>query len=261
MNRKLFAIPFGDNLFNVAAYVRESGPDLLFFLHGLGCSKISFHHIWLRPEFDRYSLLALDLVGFGESDKPDDFSYSMEDQAIICAELLKRFPANRIHTVAHSMGGAIALLLPQEILNRTQHMISVEGNLVSEDCSLASRKIVDVTPAIFEAAILPKLKAVLNGLGYGYADIDAASPVALYRSAESLVHHSDSGLLLTAFQQLACHKAYIYGDDNAEHPTVAQVQDIPKIRVAQSGHFVMNDNPGAFYGALQAFLSGSKPAL
>jgi len=53
----------------IVANVRDNGNNVIFMIHGLGCSKDSFHHFWHRTDFDDYSILALDLAGFGESSK------------------------------------------------------------------------------------------------------------------------------------------------------------------------------------------------
>ena len=257
MKPRHFSVSIDGQSLELVASVRDAGTDLLFFLHGLGCSTDSFHHFWNRIDFDGYSVLAPDLVGFGKSTKSQSFSYTMEAQARICAEILTEFSDKNLHIVAHSMGGAVALLLPDEILNRTKTFANVEGNLIGADCGIASRKIISVPPAMFESDILPELRDKFNSLGEGYAAIDSTSADALYRSAQSLVAWSDSNKLLEVFLALTCRKAYFYGDENAEQPTVASVGEVPKVKVKRSGHFPMNNNPEDFYDKLYKFVTAS----
>ena len=66
-----------------------------------------------------------------------------------------------------------------------------------------------------------------------------------------------SNKLLEVFLELPYRKAYFFGDENAEHPTVTAVGDIPKVKIRQSGHFPMIDNPKEFYGELLKFISGA----
>ena len=68
----------------------------------------------------------------------------MEAQARVCAEILKEFSDRNLHIVAHSMGGAVALLLPDDILNDTKTFANIEGKLVGADCGVASRRIISV---------------------------------------------------------------------------------------------------------------------
>ena len=242
----------------IVANVRDNGENLIFLVHGLGCSKDSFHHFWNRTDFDDYSVLALDLAGFGESSKSNKFSYTMEAQARICTEILTKFSDKNLHIVAHSMGGAVALLLPDEILNGTKTFTNVEGNLIGADCGIISRKIISVPPEVFESDFFPELRDKFNSFGERYTAIDSTSADALYKSAESLVAWSDSNKLLEIFLALPCRKAYFFGDENTDLPTVTRVGDVQKVKIKQSGHFPMNDNPQDFYGELYEFLKGGR---
>jgi len=254
---KSFDLIIDGESIELVANVRDAGKDLLFFVHGLGCSKDSFHHFWYQTDFKDYSVFSPDLIGFGESTKPESFSYTMEAQARICAEILKKFSDKNLHIVAHSMGSAVALLLPDEILSGAKTFANVEGNLIGADCGIVSRKIISVPPVVFKSDILPELRETFNRHGKKYAAIDSTSANALYRSAESLVAWSDSNKLLEVFFALTCRKAYFYGEENAEHPTVAGVRDVPKFKVKRSGHFPMNDNPEDFYDKLYRFVTAS----
>ncbi len=242
----------------VAANVRKAGPNLIFLVHGLGCSKDTFHHFWSRTDFDDYSILALDLAGFGESSKLKKISYTMEVQAQICTEILTKFSYKNLHIVAHSMGVAVALLLTDEILNSTKTFTNVEGNLIGTDCGIISRKIISVPPAVFESDIFPELRDKFNSFGERHAAIDLTSADALYKSAKSLVAWSDSNKLLEIFLELPCRKAYFFGDKNIDLPTVTRAGDVQKVKIMQSGHFPMNDNPKDFYGELNKFINEDK---
>lgn len=242
-----FRMEVNGDAHTITADMREAGEDMLVFIHGLGCSKISFHHFWHYARFKSFSALAPDLIGFGGSDKPKGFLYAMEAQAQLCADILATSSQKRLHIVAHSMGGAIALLLPDVIFNRVCTFVNVEGNLIDADCDIVSRKIASTPMYRFNTELLPKMKKAFNQLGDGYADIDVCSPEALYQSAQSLVDWSDSGKLLQRFRELGCRKAYFYGDKNEGHPTLSHLTDIEQIKITGSGHFPMNDNPDEFY--------------
>ncbi|MGA1826047.1 MAG: alpha/beta fold hydrolase [bacterium] len=257
MKRRKFSIFTEGQSIELDTYTRDAGKELLFFLHGLGCSKDSFHHVWNRPDFDRFSILAPDLVGFGDSTKPESFSYTMEAQARVCAEILAEFSDKNLHIIAHSMGGAVALLLPDQVLSCAKSFVNVEGNLIDADCGILSRKIISVSPAIFKSYLFPELCEEFGHLREKYAAMHSTSADVLYRSAESLIAWSDSNMLLTVFLALPCRKAYFYGDENAAHPTIASIGDVPKVKIKRSGHFSMNDNPEDFYDELYTFLTAS----
>ena len=86
---------------------RERSPIVL--LHCYTCS-IAW---WQRmiPLLDRdHRVLALDLRGFGGSEKPGS-GYSMEDQATFVAEALKRLGVHGATVVGQSLGGTVATAL------------------------------------------------------------------------------------------------------------------------------------------------------
>jgi alpha-beta hydrolase superfamily lysophospholipase len=60
---------------------REGAPVLLL-IHGFPTASWDWQHVW--PDLlKRYRLLTLDMIGFGYSDKPRDYTYSIIDQADI----------------------------------------------------------------------------------------------------------------------------------------------------------------------------------
>ena len=248
MKLQTFRVSLSKDYDIAAAYAKGSG-DLLFCIHGLGCNHAVYRHIEAQPVLQSCSFLVPDLYGSGSSGRSDQFSYSMEDQAEICAGLLREFTYERLHLVAHSMGGAIALLLPPHVLDSAQSFANVEGNLIAEDC-FASREVAEIPFGQFEAEMVPKLHLKYDE----YVSFDLSSPLAYHRSARSLVEWSDSGKLLRKFLDLRCRKSYFYGDKNRDHPTVSATRSVPQVLIERSGHFMMEDNPTDFYSELAKFI-------
>ena len=257
MENRIFSINHGGNKYEVATTIRKQTGEMLLLIHGLGCSKASFRDIWFREEFSEYSIVALDLLGFGDSSKSDKFSYKMEDHAAVCAQVAKEIPSEKIHIVAHSMGGAVGLLLPASLLGAALTFSNLEGNLTSEQCGVVSRKTISVPLHEFEEDVLPDLKDLSKNLGKGRFFLDSALPAGFYKSAESLVHWSDSGKLISRFKNLSCRKSYFYGEKNSGMVVLDRLNFVEKVMVGSSGHFMMNDNPDEFYPRLKKFLSAT----
>jgi pimeloyl-ACP methyl ester carboxylesterase len=84
-----------------------SGPPLLL-LHGLGESTFTWRDV--RPALaTRYRVIALDLKGFGKSDKPDDGGYGADDQALLVERFIATLGLEKVSIVGHSFGGTVAL--------------------------------------------------------------------------------------------------------------------------------------------------------
>jgi pimeloyl-ACP methyl ester carboxylesterase len=84
------------------------GPDVLLCLHGLGGTKASFLPT-LAALADRYRVVAMDLPGFGESDKPIAAPYDSEWFARSAFDVLDALEVDRAHVAGNSMGGRIAI--------------------------------------------------------------------------------------------------------------------------------------------------------
>ena len=93
----------------VSLYYEEhgSGPPLLL-LHGLGESVFTWTDV-LPALAARHRVIALDLKGFGRSDKPDDGAYAAEDQAALVARFLIERDMEGVTVIGHSFGGTVAL--------------------------------------------------------------------------------------------------------------------------------------------------------
>lgn len=104
------------------AYVelnRTGNQGTLVFIHGLG----SYLKFWWF-QLDAYAaqgwhVVALDLPGYGKSDKPASFPYTMEAMADAARELMRTLGVVHPVVIGHSMGGQTALSwairYPQEV--------------------------------------------------------------------------------------------------------------------------------------------------
>jgi pimeloyl-ACP methyl ester carboxylesterase len=98
------------------------GPPLLL-IHGFGASTYTWRYV--APELAQtHRVIAVDLKGFGQSDKPFDERYSVFDQAELLAQLIVDKDLRDLTLVGHSFGGGIALLLALEANERLEGRIS-----------------------------------------------------------------------------------------------------------------------------------------
>jgi pimeloyl-ACP methyl ester carboxylesterase len=84
--------------------------DPVVCIHGLGGTKVSFVPT-VAALAERYRIIALDLPGFGESDKPILAPYDASYFARSVIALLDRLQIERAHLIGNSMGGRVAIEL------------------------------------------------------------------------------------------------------------------------------------------------------
>lgn len=248
-----YQVLVADQAVEVSALIRLAGKPLVFLIHGLGCSKETFRPIFNFAGLNEFSLVAIDLPGFGETRAPQHFAFSLGEQADLCEQILRVFAQNHeLHIVAHSMGGVITLQLPRTRLATLRSFANVEGNLIAGN-EHVSRKILSVPFHEFRSDFYASIEDLFRSFGDGYAAVDCTTPKALYKSAESLASSVANSALLKRFQRLPCPAAYFYGDRGREHPVLDAISKLPKIEIPDSGHFPMNDNPSDFCNAWMKF--------
>ena len=88
----------------------------VLFIHGF-ISSSAFWSETLYPNFSKYAktkyrFLAVDLLGFGRSPKPNDSLYTLREHLeMIERSVLEPYKVKSFHIVAHSLGCILALAL------------------------------------------------------------------------------------------------------------------------------------------------------
>ncbi len=90
----------------VHVFKRETDGPLVLFLHGFPSSSYDWQALFAHlPD---PSILAFDFLGFGLSDKPREYRYSLMSQADLATDLVRRHGAGRpVFVVAHDMGTSV----------------------------------------------------------------------------------------------------------------------------------------------------------
>lgn len=105
--------------FNIV-YLEGGQGEPLLLLHGIGADKDNFNLV-ARALRKRYRVIVPDIPGFGESDKPADAGYGVQQQVARIAAFATAVGAARFHVGGNSMGGmiagALAVAEPQRVLS------------------------------------------------------------------------------------------------------------------------------------------------
>lgn len=173
--------------------VGERGP-LAVWIHGLGgASTITFADVAARLAGLGIRSLLIDLPGYGSSDKPEDWSYRIEDQASVTRQVLDMVSDAPVTLIGHSMGGSIAIDAASRSTELVSRLIVAEPNL---------------DPGVGEVSVHIARQSERNFVERGYVallravrsprsetdprstwpqTLAMASPLALHRSARSLL--------------------------------------------------------------------------
>ena len=89
------------------AYRDEGAGEVLLLVHGMGGSSNSWSGV-IPLLAKKYRVIAPDLLGHGESDKPRG-DYSVGAFAVLLRDLLDALDVTRVTVIGHSLGGGIAM--------------------------------------------------------------------------------------------------------------------------------------------------------
>ncbi|MFT6980444.1 MAG: abhydrolase domain-containing protein 6, partial [Marinobacter psychrophilus] len=94
------------------AYLRNAdmnSGDTIVMVHGFGANKDNWTRM-ARELTDKFNVYAIDLPGHGESSKPLDLGYRLDQQVAHLARILQALDIAEMHMMGNSMGGAITAL-------------------------------------------------------------------------------------------------------------------------------------------------------
>ena len=99
-----------------------AGPPVLL-IHGYTASIFVWHAAAPLLGNEGFRVIAVDLVGFGYSEKPRSFDYSIDSHARVIARLMDRLGIGRAHIVGSSYGGAVAMTLALDHPERVDKIV------------------------------------------------------------------------------------------------------------------------------------------
>lgn len=123
----------------------------LLLIHGFPTASWDWVKIWSQLTV-HYRVVTLDMIGFGFSDKPVNFNYTIAEQANVFEALLRYLDIKDCHIVAHDYGDTVA----QELLHRHARIDQPSSELEIKSVSL-------LNGGLFPESHRPKLiQSLLN---------------------------------------------------------------------------------------------------
>ena len=229
----------------------------LIMLHGLGCaSSCDYPRLACDPALAGRRMVLLDLLGSGFSDRPESFSYTIEDHARTVTELAAHLAPESLDLYGHSMGGSVAIVAAALLGDRVRHLVMSEPNL-DPGGGTFSRKVAAIPEADYVAHGHHNLvkAARAEGNGIWAASMSISAPYAVHRSATSLVA-GGAPTWRDLLYAMKMPRTIIFGEASLPDPDTERLpqQDVGIGVVPQAGHGMIVENPGGVASALRAAL-------
>jgi pimeloyl-ACP methyl ester carboxylesterase len=232
------------------------------YIHGLGCAGSSdWPHVVAAPPLAGRRSLLVDLLGYGFSDRPQAFSYTMEAHADTLTALLDHLALKSVEVIGHSMGGSIAILLASRRPDLVARLVVAEPNL-DPGPGFVSGRIAAAPEASFVAGghrdLVELFEAAVRkgdmAPGSYVASLRLAAPHALHRSATSLIAERVRSYR-EILRSLPSPRAYLYGARSTGDLAGLAESGVAIHRIADAGHGMMEDNPQGFAEAVARSLA------
>ncbi|QDP40364.1 alpha/beta fold hydrolase [Radiobacillus deserti] len=237
-----------------------SEKPTVFLIHGFASSTYTFRRIipLLREQF---SIVAIDLPGFGKSEKSTSFIYSFQNYATLMMKCLETFNVTNAYIIAHSMGGQIALnmaLMDPKKIKKLVLLCSSGYLKRSQRFLIASSYLPFFEKIVYYYVRRKEVKDYLKDVFYNQTLIDEdmitefGRPLlekGFYKSLIRLMRHREGDLLPHQLQDIKIPTLLIWGEEDRVVPVqVGQrlVQDLPDaqlITYKKTGHLITEERP------------------
>jgi len=98
------------------AYLRQGKGPVLLLIHGI----TTYSRIWkniIPALMEKFDVIAVDLPGCGNSDKPLDISYALKAHANYLTTMMHKLGISRYHIIGHDLGGGIGQIMAVQQTN------------------------------------------------------------------------------------------------------------------------------------------------
>jgi pimeloyl-ACP methyl ester carboxylesterase len=269
----------------VAYRVAGKGPVLLL-VHGMAGSALTWRHV-MPALAKRFTVLAPDLLGQGQSDKPRG-EYSLGAHANTLRDLMDTLGHKRATVVGQSLGGGVAMQFAYQFPERCERLVLVDSGGLGEEVTFYLRMLtVPGFEAVFPLVCTPRLRdagnLVATWLGRAgvrstpasqeiwrsYASLaDAENRRAFFRSLRDVIDLSGQAVsaLSRLYRAAQLPTLIVWGAQDPFIPVshaFAAHKAIPGSRLEifdGVGHYPHCEAPERFIAVLLDFIASTKPA-
>jgi pimeloyl-ACP methyl ester carboxylesterase len=267
------------------SYQRAGWGPVVVLIHGIAGSSDTWQDV-IEPLSERYTVVAPDLLGHGESAKPRG-DYSLGAYASGLRDLLQALGHDGGTIVGHSLGGGVAMQLAYQYPELCERLVLVSSGGLGREVNfflraatlpgsewvlplLASRSVLNAGGSIgrFAGRLGMRAGVDLDEIWRSFSSLgDADARQAFIYTLRGIV--DAGGQRVSARDRLYLAEAVptllVWGEKDRIIPVVHGYQaaeEIPgaTLEVLPGGHFPHRDDPRAFVRTLSGFIDGTDPA-
>ena len=267
--------------------IAGSGPALLL-IHGVGDNSTTWSTVHAKLA-QRFTVIAPDLLGHGESDKPRA-DYSLAAFANGMRDLLAVLDIDRVTLVGHSLGGGIAAQFAYQYPHMVERLVLVSSGGVTKDVTpalrlaalpmgaeaLAALRLPGAVPAMKLAGRAAKTflgstkhgRDLSSGIDLLARLADPAALSAFSRTVRAVVDGRGQfvTMLDRSYLMPGVPIQIIWGEDDmvipVSHARMAH-EAMPDSQLEifeNSGHMPFHDHPDRFVEIIERFIDATTPA-
>jgi len=254
------------------AYLRQGSGETVLLVHGV----TTYSFIWrqvLSQLSENYDVIAVDLLGCGDSDTPLDVEYSLPTQAEYLMEFVSQLGIQKLHYVGHDVGGGIGQVFAVRFPNLLHDLTLT--NSVAYDFWPVQPIIAMRTPIIRQLAMatldLGTFKLIVQRAIYHKELLTPElmdyfwKPMKTQAGRKAFLHFTkclDNQHLLeieTQLRQLDLPVLIVRGDQDvylSQEISLKLHREIPGsqlVRIPTGGHFIQVDEPDQLTSAIVQF--------
>jgi pimeloyl-ACP methyl ester carboxylesterase len=265
----------------VRTRVLEAGSDrspALVLIHGLFTSHRSFEDL-VEALAPRFHVIAPDLPGFGESEKPSParYPYGVEAHAESIADLIAAFGVGRASVLGHAMGGAVALTLAAEHRELVQRLVLEDP--LAYPAPMGFKMRLPFVPVVGSFAFKQLygralFRSMLRDGVYapgGAPPLERAdwhydlfnTPSARESAHAVMLATQDTRAVVARLSRIAAPTLVLWGREDRIYPVASAhrlVREIPgaRLEIMDAGHVPHEERPREFLELLTEFLEGRR---
>jgi pimeloyl-ACP methyl ester carboxylesterase len=243
------------------------------YVHGLGFSSATFVGVATHPALAGRRSVLVDLLGFGLSDKPDTFGYTVEEHADSVIRLLEELELQDCELIGHSLGGSVAIVLAARRPDLVSALVVAEANLDPGTGPVSAGILARTEEEYVRDGFVADLERLrkeicadpqsMSAVTFGMQTV--ASPRAMYRTALSLTAERRQ-TFRELLEGLGVMRSFLVGSltlDAEEKPASGEAGEglegagVQRLLVSDAGHMMMFQNPDGFAETIAQALSRS----